>query len=260
MPESPLHGFEQLLVTQSSALISSTPKNFMETWRHASMEALQWFEIDRLALFPNSMILLNDGKSESVARPGIPALVKQDFMDGNYQDYFKLLKTQREWVTFNAQELVKDKCIVLNKLHEQGVRWHCIIPLQLFGQNWGALSFSRFDDNDQALTNNDLQRLKLLCEMWLCYWQHSTLALNLQQDKNELTNDSEKLLLLSKKQCAVLTLLAQGNTAKQCADKLFLSPRTIESHKYRMLDILELDKHTELIQFALRNGLGISSD
>ncbi|WP_133151722.1 response regulator transcription factor, partial [Vibrio splendidus] len=53
--------------------------------------------------------------------------------------------------------------------------------------------------------------------------------------------------------------LAQGYTAKQCAEILFLSPRTIESHKYRMLDILELDNHTELIQFALRNGFGIDN-
>ncbi|MBM7035083.1 response regulator transcription factor [Vibrio sp. 188UL20-2] len=57
----------------------------------------------------------------------------------------------------------------------------------------------------------------------------------------------------------MLALLAQGNTAKQCAEKLFLSPRTIESHKYRMLDILELDNHTELVRFAMRNGLGLES-
>ncbi|MFA0233153.1 DNA-binding response regulator, partial [Vibrio sp. 10N.261.45.A7] len=28
-------------------------------------------------------------------------------------------------------------------------------------------------------------------------------------------------------------------------------------HKYRMMDLLELESHTELVQFALRNGLGI---
>lgn len=256
MPESTHNDFEQLLMAQSNALISSSPKDFIQLWRQIAMDALDWFNIDRLTLFPNSMILLNNGKTDSVEKAGIPPLIKQHFIDGNYQDYFKLLKTKHDWNSFTAQELQKDKCLVLNKLHEQGGRWHCIIPLQLFGQKWGALSFTRFGNNDQPLGNEDLKRLKLLCEMWLCYWQHSTLALNLQQDINE----NEKLLLLSKKQCAVLTLLAQGDSAKQCAEKLFLSPRTIESHKYRMLDILELDKPAELIQFALRNGLGISSD
>lgn len=81
---------------------------------------------------------------------------------------------------------------------------------------------------------------------------------NLKQDQPTNANESEKLLLLSPKQCSVLTLLAQGFTAKQCAEKLFLSPRTIESHKYRMIDILELENNTELVQFALRNGLGIA--
>ncbi|GAM76203.1 hypothetical protein JCM19241_501 [Vibrio ishigakensis] len=38
-----------------------------------------------------------------------------------------------------------------------------------------------------------------------------------------------------------------------------LKPRTIESHKYRMLDLLDLENHTELVQFALRNGLGIEA-
>ncbi|MDX2321547.1 MAG: LuxR C-terminal-related transcriptional regulator [Moritella sp.] len=256
MPEFTKNDFEQLIMAQSSALISSSPTDFIKLWRQIAMDALDWFNIDRLTLFPNSMILLNDGKTVSVAKAGIPPLIKQHFIGGNDKDYFKLLKIKHDWNSFTAQELQKDKCTVLNKLYEQGGRWHCIIPLQLFGQNWGALSFTRFGDNDQPLGNHDLKRLKLLCEMWLCYWQHSTLARNLQQEINE----NEKLLLLSKKQCAVLTLLAQGYSAKQCADKLFLSSRTIESHKYRMLDILEFDKHTELIQFALRNGLGIASD
>jgi len=258
MPASSHHDFEHLLMNQSTMMISSKPKDFNQLWQEISMEVLDWFNIDRLTLFPNSMILLNNGKTESVSRVGIPTLVKEDYIRGNYQDYFKLLKTKQDWVSFTAQQMQQDKCTVLNKLYEQGGRWHCIIPLQLFGQQWGALSFTRFGSNDQPLDSDDLKRLKLLCEMWLCYWQHSTLALNLQQDINE--NENEKLLLLTKKQCAVLTLLAQGHSAKECAEKLFLSPRTIESHKYRMLDILELDKPAELIQFALRNGLGISSN
>ena len=121
----------------------------------------------------------------------------------------------------------------------------------------GGLSFSRFHSNVEPLSDQDMKRLKLICDIWLCYWQHSTMARNLKQDQPTNANEGEKLLLLSPKQCSVLTLLAQGFTAKQCAEKLFLSPRTIESHKYRMIDILELENNTELIQFALRNGLGI---
>ena len=61
MPESPRKKFEELLMAQSSVLISSSPKSFVDTWRDIAMDALQWFAIDRMTLFPNSMILLNDG-------------------------------------------------------------------------------------------------------------------------------------------------------------------------------------------------------
>ncbi|MCW0469327.1 LuxR C-terminal-related transcriptional regulator [Vibrio chagasii] len=69
----------------------------------------------------------------------------------------------------------------------------------------------------------------------LLRWQHSTLARTLNQSENLWEDDSDKLLLLSKKQKLALILIAQGYTAKECADKLHLSPRTIESHKYRTM-------------------------
>ncbi|PMM39505.1 response regulator transcription factor [Vibrio splendidus] len=249
--------FEDLVTEQSDALIGSPPKDFDVTWRKIAQSVLDWFEIDRVTLFPNSMIILNDGKVSTVSRDGIPELKKTIFINGNYLDYFKQLRTKKSWLTFDDQEMSNHKISVIQTLHAEGGRWHGIIPLKLFGQDWGALSFSRFTSDLEPLTEQDMKRLKLICDIWLCYWQHSTMVRNLKQDQPTNANESEKLLLLSPKQCSVLTLLAQGFTAKQCAEKLFLSPRTIESHKYRMIDILELENNTELVQFALRNGLGI---
>ncbi|WP_319946357.1 response regulator transcription factor [Vibrio methylphosphonaticus] len=129
--------------------------------------------------------------------------------------------------------------------------------LELFGEVWGAMAFTQFGRPANGLTDHDFKRLKLISDTWLCYWQHSIIARSLNKDAKTTSNDSEKLLLLSKKQCSVLELLAKGYSAKQCADSLFLSPRTIESHKYRMIDVLGLQSHSELIQFALRNGFSI---
>ena len=250
--------FEDLVTEQSNALIGAAPKDFDATWHSIAHTVLDWFEIDRVTLFPNSMIMLNDGKTVTIARDGVPKLNPQSFISGNYLDYLKQLRTKRNWLTFNEQEMSDHKISVIRTLYKEGGRWHGIIPLKLFGQDWGALSFSRFNNNLDPLSDRDMKRLKLICDIWLCYWQHSTMSRNLKQDQPTNANESEKLLLLSPKQCSVLTLLAQGFTAKQCAEKLFLSPRTIESHKYRMIDILELENNTELVQFALRNGLGIA--
>ncbi|MCY9825734.1 LuxR C-terminal-related transcriptional regulator [Vibrio chagasii] len=252
--------FEQLLMNQSETLINSDPKDFTATWSTASFDVLDWFDIDRLTLYPNSMVLLEDGKTISVSKSHIPPIDKQDFLGCNHLEYLKLLKTQETYLEFSGDQLAKIQNDVLRRIYKQGGKWHCIIPLQLFNQRWGALSFTNFHDNKTTLGLEDIKRLKLVCEMWLCYWQHSTLARTLNQSENLWEDDSDKLLLLSKKQTKVLSLIAQGYTAKECADKLHLSPRTIESHKYRMLGLMNLNNHNELVQFALRNGLGITEN
>jgi DNA-binding NarL/FixJ family response regulator len=54
----------------------------------------------------------------------------------------------------------------------------------------------------------------------------------------------------------VLSRLARGLTAKEIAAELHLSPRTVESHKYQLMDRLEIKTTAELIQYALRHGMG----
>ncbi len=252
--------FEQLLMKQSTSLINSDPKRFQETWSEASFDVLDWFGIDRLTLYPNSMVLLEDGKTCSVSKSHVPPINKQSYVGGNHLDYLKLLKTNETYLTFTNLELASSNNYVLKKIYREGGRWHCIIPLQLFNQRWGALSFTNFSDNNKTFELEDIERLKLVCEVWLCYWQHSTLARTLKQNENLLEDDSDKLLLLTKRQTKVLALIAQDLSAKECAEQLHLSSRTIESHKYRMLGLLNLNSHNDLIQFALRNGLGIAEN
>ncbi|MCW8346372.1 LuxR C-terminal-related transcriptional regulator [Vibrio sp. ZSDZ65] len=251
--------FEALLMNQSNRLTASRPNEFLENFVGIVEDALEWFKLDRLTVFPNSMILLNDGKTISVSRKGIPELDKQRFLKGNYKDYLRILRSKQPWQIFDSEALANHPLDPIKELYREGACWHGIIRLELFGQTWGALAFSRFSLEEPPLSEENFKRLKLLSDMWLCFWQHATMTRNLSLDDSSVADESEKLLLLSKKQCTVLTLLSQGYTAKQCAEKLFLSSRTIESHKYRMLDILDLDNHTELVQFALRNGLGIES-
>ncbi len=250
-------GYEELLHSQIAAMTSCQPKDFNAKFRELALKGIEWFRLDRITLFPNSMILLNDGKTISVSRPNIPELDKPRFLLGNYLDYLNLLRSKQEYQIFDCEGLKNSKIEPLRALYDEGARWHGIVRLELFGQTWGALAFARFSDDEPEITQQELKRLKLLCDTWLVYWQHSTVTRSLNHGTEKLFDENEKLLRLSKKQCTVLTLLAQGLTAKQCAEKLFLSPRTIESHKYRMIDLLELESNTELVQFALRNGLGI---
>ncbi len=53
----------------------------------------------------------------------------------------------------------------------------------------------------------------------------------------------------------ILQLLAEGLSAKEIGDKLKISARTVEFHKYQMME--KLDRHTnaELVHFALKHGI-----
>lgn len=68
---------------------------------------------------------------------------------------------------------------------------------------------------------------------------------------DQLRNES----LLSKREMEVLRLFAQGLTNQEIADKLFISIRTVESHKNHIMQRLELKTTVDLIKFALRNNL-----
>ena len=52
----------------------------------------------------------------------------------------------------------------------------------------------------------------------------------------------------------MLKLIAQGYT-KEIADMIFLSVKTVETHKAHIMDKLELRSRAELVRYALDNGL-----
>jgi DNA-binding NarL/FixJ family response regulator len=57
---------------------------------------------------------------------------------------------------------------------------------------------------------------------------------------------------LTARQREVLQLLAEGKTMKEIAAILHISPRTVESHKYEMMEILGVTTSAELVQHAIR--------
>ena len=60
---------------------------------------------------------------------------------------------------------------------------------------------------------------------------------------------------LTPRQREILELLAGGRSAKEVAAILGLSARTVEFHKYRMMESLGLHSSAELIHFAIKSGI-----
>ena len=60
---------------------------------------------------------------------------------------------------------------------------------------------------------------------------------------------------LTPRQREVLQLLAEGRSAKEIASSLAISARTVEFHKYQMMETLGIRTNAALIHFALKHGL-----
>jgi len=60
---------------------------------------------------------------------------------------------------------------------------------------------------------------------------------------------------LTIRQREVLQLLAEGNTMKEVAATLNITPRTVAFHKYQIMGNLDIKSNSELIQYAVKHGL-----
>jgi two-component system response regulator NreC len=61
--------------------------------------------------------------------------------------------------------------------------------------------------------------------------------------------------LLTSREREVLQMIAEGKTNKEIANSLQLSVYTVEAHRGRVMEKLNLHSTGELVRFALRNGL-----
>lgn len=60
---------------------------------------------------------------------------------------------------------------------------------------------------------------------------------------------------LSLRQREVLKLLAEGNSAKEVARLLKITSRTVEFHKYSIMQQLKIKTSAELVPFAIKHGI-----
>jgi len=77
----------------------------------------------------------------------------------------------------------------------------------------------------------------------------------IKKAKSDAPDADNKESLLSKREIEVLRLFAEGSTNQEIADKLFISIRTVESHKNHIMARLELKTTVDLVKFAIRNNI-----
>ena len=93
---------------------------------------------------------------------------------------------------------------------------------------------------------------------------HSSLPETLKQGNSEsVTSDNQNQtasqpapepLPLTPAEERVFWEVIQGFTNKQISDRLFISPRTVQTHLSSILNKLDLDNRTQLVRFAFEKG------
>ena len=69
------------------------------------------------------------------------------------------------------------------------------------------------------------------------------------------TAKSKVTSILTMREREVLQLLAEGKTVKQIASQLYLSIKTVHTHRKQIMDKLNIHSIAELTKYALREGL-----
>jgi two-component system response regulator NreC len=83
----------------------------------------------------------------------------------------------------------------------------------------------------------------------------SAATLLLRRYKDAEAEGSVGLGDLSSREQEVLALTAEGFSSREIGLKLFISPKTVDTYRARIMDKLGLSHRSELVRFALRVGL-----
>ena len=70
-----------------------------------------------------------------------------------------------------------------------------------------------------------------------------------------LENEAGRVKPLSGREREVLQLIAEGKTTKEIAAILGVSPKTVETHRMRLMDKLDIHETAGLVRYAIRRGV-----
>lgn len=126
------------------------------------------------------------------------------------------------------------------------------------------LILSQYDDSDYynqlielgvkgfVLKNSELEELLIAIRAIAkgnTYFSQSLLV-NLLKNKN-----SDSSIKLTKREKEIITLLAKGYTTEEIKNELFISFRTVEQHKYKLLIKTNTKNSLQLLIYSIKNNL-----
>ena len=125
-----------------------------------------------------------------------------------------------------------------------------IIVLTMYAQKSFIDEMLKIGIDGSLLKNNTGKELKEAIER-VCDGKS---YYDLIQTFNDEIND-HKSHKLGEREVEIVKLVAEGLTSAQIADKLFIAESTVKTHRRNILRKTELNSTSQLVQYALNNGL-----
>jgi two-component system, NarL family, invasion response regulator UvrY len=72
---------------------------------------------------------------------------------------------------------------------------------------------------------------------------------------NDKENEQKNALALSEREMELLKYMASEMTYKEIADKMNLSPKTVENHREKICEKLQIKTRVGLVMYAMKNGI-----
>ncbi len=79
------------------------------------------------------------------------------------------------------------------------------------------------------------------------------IVINDYLDKKQEANKREAEL--SERESEILLMIAEGYSTREIGEKLFISVKTVGTHKQKILEKLNLSNTAEMVKYAIKNGL-----
>jgi DNA-binding NarL/FixJ family response regulator len=73
--------------------------------------------------------------------------------------------------------------------------------------------------------------------------------------KQLVEQGNDELALLTEREREVLQLVAEGKTSQEIADQLFVSIKTVQTHRMHIMEKLDAHDRTDLVRHAIRLGV-----
>lgn len=157
------------------------------------------------------------------------------------------------------------KCIVSIQLKTKN---NCFIPTDLYGVSsiigdkvtFTGIIREKNNDNNSIKNTKSIENIDDWVELFanhkhvLTEEQIQTLLSALAPKRISLKNETV-FKTLTKREIEILHLICEGNTNTDIAEKLFISQRTVDSHRASLIEKTETQNTAGLIVFAIKHGI-----